>query len=374
VDIQVGSIPVINVDLHSKHISLPNLLPDFHELEKEAAAAAGESGDVESLDLTESLTPEDMAERVIPDESLDFSWLNKFQASVKYQVDEIQARKETTSSAAVDISISNGVLSSRQLSWDGEFVNGDAQLKIAALEEGADIDFYLDLTRIPLVLMLGGEPRHIDDELFRAQIHTSGDSFQTLAANSNGVALFQGGGGRFSNKGLSLVVGDVFREIIIRLNPFTETDPYTEMKCYAGAMSIKGGVVGISPGLVVRTSKMDIAAGGSLDLGSEAVDLTVNTRARTGIGINATKAVTPYIRVGGTLANPRLVVDKKGVAVSGSVAIATGGLSILAESLWDRWVVTADNPCDNLFTEAVEQDAELYQTILDRPSLRQFGD
>jgi hypothetical protein len=315
----------------------------------------------------------DLAERAIPDEPLDFSWLNKVQASIKYQVDEIQARTDTTSSAAIDFSISNGVLSSQQLRWDGEFVNGDAQLRIAALEEGADVDFYLDLTRIPLVRMLGGEPIHIDDELFRVQIDTSGNSLQTLVKNSDGVVLFQGGGGRFNNKGLGLVVGDVFQEIFNRLNPFTETDPYTEMTCYAGAMSIKGGVAGISPGVVLRTTKMDIAAGGSIELDTEAVDLAVNTRARKGIGINATKAVTPFIRVGGTLANPRLVVDKKGVAVSGSVAVATGGLSILAESLWDRWVATADNPCDKLFTEAAE-DSELYQTILDRPSLRQIAD
>jgi hypothetical protein len=373
VDIQVGAIPVINADLHSKHISLPHLLPDLSELEKEAAAA-GESVGTETPDLTASLTPDDLAEKAIPDEALDFSWLHKVQASIKYQVDEIKARTDATSSAAIDFSISNGVLSSQQLRWDGEFVNGDAQLRIAALEEGADVDFYLDLTRIPLVRMLGGEPIHIDDELFRAQIDTSGNSLQTLIKNSDGVILFQGGGGRFNNKGLGLVVGDVFQEIFNRLNPFTETDPYTEMTCYAGAMSIKGGVAGISPGLVVRSSKMDIAAGGSIELASEALDLAVNTRARTGIGFNATKVVTPYFRIGGTLANPRLVVDKQGVAVSGSVAIATGGLSILAESLWDRWVATANNPCDNLFDKAVEQDSELYQTILDRPPLRQKND
>ena len=49
------------------------------------------------------------------------------------------------------------------------------------------------------------------------------------------------------------------------------------------------------------------------------------------------------------------------------------GLSILAESLWDRWVATAKNPCDKLFTEAAE-DSELYRTILDRLPLRQEGD
>ncbi len=78
----------------------------------------------------------------------------------------------------------------------------------------------------------------------------------------------------------------------------------------------------------------------------------------------------PYFKIGGTLANPRLAVDRKGVAVSGSAAIATAGLSIVAEGLWDRWVVTAKNPCDILLSKASSEDLEIYQAILDKPSLR----
>ena len=368
VDVQFADIPVINVDLHSKYISLPFLLPDVGELETQQAAA-GTPGATENTALTETLTPGQRAQRIIPGAPLDFSWLNKLQASIKYQVDKIHVRADLTSSAIVDFSITDGVLSSRRLHWDDTLIAGDAQLRIAALEEGAEIDIYLDFTRIPFVLMLGGEPNHLDNELYRGQFHASGASFRELAANADGVVLFQGGGGRLDTRGLNLLVGDVFVEIINRLNPFVETDPYSEMLCHAGAMSIKGGKVDISPGIVIRGANMDVASGGGIDLSSEALDVAVNTRARKGIGINTTKAVTPFIRVGGTLANPRLVVDKKGVALSGGAAVATGGLSILAESLWDRWVATAKNPCDNLFAKAVEQDPELYRTILERPPL-----
>ena len=368
VDVQFADIPVINVDLHSKYISLPFLLPDPGELEAQKAAA-GTPGGTENPALTKTLTPVQRAQRVIPDEPLDFSWLNNIQASIRYQVDKIHVREDLTSSAIVDFSITDGVLSSRRLHWDDTLIAGDAQLKIAALEEGAEIDLYLDFSRIPFVLMLGGEPKYLDNELYRGQFHASGASFRELAANADGVILFQGGGGRLNTRGLNLMVGDVFVEIINRLNPFVETNPYSEMLCHAGAMTIKGGKVDISPGIVIRAANMDIASGGGIDLASEALDIAVNTRARKGIGINTTKAVTPFIRVGGTLANPRLVLDKKGVALSGGAAVATGGLSILAESLWDRWVATAKNPCDNLLAEAAKQDPELYRTILERPPL-----
>jgi hypothetical protein len=54
--------------------------------------------------------------------------------------------------------------------------------------------------------------------------------------------------------------------------------------------------------------------------------------------------------------------------VSGSAAVATGGLSIIAEGLWDRWVKTAKDPCESLITQADKQNDKAYETLLMVPS------
>ena len=108
----------------------------------------------------------------------------------------------------------------------------------------------------------------------------------------------------------------------------------------------------------------DIASGGTINLHNEKLDFVFSTQSRKGIGISASKAITPYFKVGGTLANPLLVLDMKGAAVSGSVAIATAGMSILAEGLWDRWIGTAVNPCESLFSEVSKKDKKIYQSLL----------
>ena len=60
-----------------------------------------------------------------------------------------------------------------------------------------------------------------------------------------------------------------------------------------------------------------------------------------------------------------LFVVLTAMAVSGTAAIATGGLSILAESLYDRWFATAKSPCSELFKQVRrEQD---YQQLLALP-------
>jgi hypothetical protein len=367
VNLRPGDIPTVRANLHSKFVNLTFLLPDTAELQKEedARVAAGGTADVHIE--TDELTKKELSERVISDEPLDFSWLKKVQADIKYQIDETYSRNDAKSSALFDISIVNGVFSSRQMSWDGTFISGDTELTIRALDVGAEIDAYLDYQRIPLLSMLGGQPKYDLDAFYRLRIKTAGGSIREMANNADGALVFSGGGGRMDNQGLDLIMGDTLEEIIDRLNPFSEADPHTKIICHAGAMAIKNGKAVVDPGFVLRTNKMDIASGGSINLRNEKVDLGFSTRSRKGIGISAGKAITPYFRIGGTLANPRLVLDAKGVALSGGVAVATAGLSILAEGLWDRWIATAKNPCEGLISKLREKKNSAYSALLAPP-------
>ena len=46
--------------------------------------------------------------------------------------------------------------------------------------------------------------------------------------------------------------------------------------------------------------------------------------------------VTPFVMVSGTLMEPTLGVNKKGVVLRGGAAFLTGGLSVLGKALMDR--------------------------------------
>ena len=66
---------------------------------------------------------------------------------------------------------------------------------------------------------------------------------------------------------------------------------------------------------------------------------------------SAGELLNPYIKIGGTLAEPRLMTDTSGALISGGAAAATGGLSIVGKSLWDRLSRSGD-PCGDLAAEA----------------------
>ena len=119
--------------------------------------------------------------------------------------------------------------------------------------------------------------------------------------------------------------------------------------------------VATSNAIVFQTDELAIASLGSIDFGSEVLDLSFRTQARKGIGISVTGVVNPYLKVGGTLAKPALQIDKKRGLLSGSVALLTGGLSILAQGMWDRYL-SADNMCEAVLADiesgAIGDDAE----------------
>jgi uncharacterized protein involved in outer membrane biogenesis len=362
VNIHPGAVPTIQANLHSKFVSLPFLLPDVKEVQENQPATVDDSVH-ESVSVDQS-TIQELTGRVISSEPLNFGWIKDLDATLKYKVDEMYLRADASVSANIDISIADGVLSSHELSWDGTLSIGDAELTIQALRDEARFDIYLDVERMPLVFLMGGEPEYQSDSFYRARVEARGNSLQELARSSNGTLVFKAGGGRMDNQGLDLILGDFLREISNKLNPFRQTESYTQVVCHAGAMTIKDGKAAMAPGFVLRTDKMDISSTGTIDLHNEQLDLAFNTRSRGGTGVSAGKAVTPYLKIGGTLADPGLALDAKGAAVSSGAAVATGGLSILAEGLWDRWVATSRNPCESLISEISKEGSESYKSLL----------
>jgi uncharacterized protein involved in outer membrane biogenesis len=368
VNYKPGSVATLELDLYSKFIDIDSIVPSMEQLEKTRAEAAKDGQKSESL-TSDVLTKEELADRVIPNTPLDFSPLKRLQGSFKYTADEIYVDDETRSSTSLDFVLKDGLLSSRKLHWDGTAISGETALSVRALEKGGEIDIRLDATRIPILALLGGEAKYDANAQYRAHIKSTGESWREMAKSASGAVVFYGGGGRIDNNGAGLILGDVFDQVFSRLNPLKETDRYTKIVCHAGAFSIVDGKVSIVPGAVVRTKKLDFAVGGSLNLHNEKLDLVFSTRSRKGLGISASKAITPYFKLGGTLAYPGIVLDPTGIAVSGGVAVATAGMSILAEGLWDRWIATADNPCKKLIKQVSEKNKKVFRDLLSPVSI-----
>jgi hypothetical protein len=77
-----------------------------------------------------------------------------------------------------------------------------------------------------------------------------------------------------------------------------------------------------------------------------------------GLGLSLSNLVNPYVKVAGTLAAPVLALDTESTLIQGGAAVATGGISILALGLKDRFFSDKD-PCGTAIAKAESQFALL---------------
>ena len=131
-------------------------------------------------------------------------------------------------------------------------------------------------------------------------------------------------------------------------------EEFTELECTVVDVDIVDGLA-TANAAAVQTKELAIGAVGTIDFGTEAVDLSFRTKVREGIGISVSSLVNPFVKVGGTLGEPKMQLDTKRGILSGSVAVLTGGLSILAKGAWDSYL-SSDKLCDEVL-EALESGA-----------------
>lgn len=201
------------------------------------------------------------------------------------------------------------------------------------------------------------------------QIRGRGASIAAIAASANGLLKVKVGEGKINNSGINLAGGDLLIGSISALNPLADKDPSTKLECAAINFVIKDGIASNEKGFALQTEKLNILGGGQIDLKTEEIDIHAKPKPREGIGLNLS-GMAGVVRLGGTLANPAAKADAVGVAKTAAkvgAALATGGLSILAEGLFDRATVD-DTICEVVLTQKKASQSSKKKTKTTEPA------
>jgi len=271
---------------------------------------------------------------------------------------------EFLSAAAVDLEVAIGVFQqgpihleglemSLQLDDGNLAVQGDfdvaaggsasAKLTLAVQNDGADLEIIAEVSDLRLGLVQDDtrELSQIPPIGLEVDVRSSGGSARALAANANGSAIFTQGAGQVDNSASGFFSTDIVSQLFGALNPFSEKEPYSNWECTVFALDINSGVAEISS-MLAQSEKVTIVGEGGIDLNTEELNISFNTKQRQGVGISADMFVTPFIQLAGTMAAPRLGLDKKGVLLSGSAAVMTAGASFFVKGMADRASGTSD--------------------------------
>jgi hypothetical protein len=199
---------------------------------------------------------------------------------------------------------------------------------------------------------------------------TSGRNLRELASVLNGYLKMTVGPGRIRATAMRIFTNDFLSQLLNTVNPFVKNDPYTNLKCSAILLAIENGQLVGDPALVAQSDRINIHSKVKIDLRTEKLEADINTVPTKGLGLSLSNLVNPYVMVGGTLAAPVIGLDPESTLIEGGAAVATGGLSILAKGLKDRFFSDRD-PCGTAVANADEKFAELERKYAKHPAIDQ---
>lgn len=337
---QAGEVPAIEIDVTSRLFDISEYLP---KPGKESQPATGVVDD-----------------KVILDTPVPLQLLQSFVADVDIDIDELRTRSLTLFGLELDASVSEGALKVQNLAFSNRGGGSFAMSAGLTPNSSGEADFVLAANGEDLVMAVRTKT---DDDLqklpkmnFRADLIANGATVRDFAGSLDGYVRVVGGEGRVPNGSFGFLTQDFVSELVSTINPFTKSDPYTNVECIVLLLQFDDGVMDSDPVFVQQTDKLRIFASANIDLKTEKLDANFKIEPRKGLGISLSNLVNPYIKVTGTLAKPALVIDPEGVLIEGGLAVATAGLSIIAKSLKNRYLSEKD-PCGKALADADEKFA-----------------
>lgn len=349
-----GEVPDIQLRVTSNVLDLSPLVKINPELgaaaeeQPEVEAAAKEQGEASQAE------PENADGRLIPDNPLQLDLLRKLNATVDIDAKKLLFGGAVYDDVELDAQVQDGALVIERLNLNTPRGQLTGDLSLIPTATSADLKLNLDTKGV-----YGGLSRILTAEeiatapSFDANINLdgTGTTLRELAASLNGKVKINSTPGRIPNSNLTFLFGSFLSELFDKINPFGRKDPYTELSCLVVLLDIADGDINFKPGFIAQTDKINIAAAGRANLGSEKLKIGIKTSPRSRVSISAGELINPYLEVAGTLNNPRIQIDPTGAIITGSAAVATMGISILATTAYDR-IFRADDPCAAAIQEA----------------------
>ena len=144
------------------------------------------------------------------------------------------------------------------------------------------------------------------------------------------------------------------------LNPFSKDEENTELICAIILFNIEDGIADANKTIAAQMTDVTWFGSGEINLITEEIDFGMNPKPRKGLGISL-GSLAKLAHLGGTLAQPKVEFDPKDVAVKYgkySAAVATGGLTVLADLLLSKVKANTD-VCASILEELDKiQDAD----------------
>lgn len=320
-----GSKPEIKAKLVSKHLDFDSLLPP-------------DNGQSKNSQSTQSEQNKDNTNRKLfskdPLPSLDA--LNSLNATVLYKLKKLTVNDQSIENISLDLSLQNGQLQLKPLRMDIAKGTIETNMKLSGgeiprLQINIGIDL-LDYDR--LMAMLDTEEYAIGELNADIGLQAKGNSISALMAGLNGKVRVTTENGLLNSKALQFLSTDT-----VSLIPFTDKSDRQKLRCAVIQFNINDGIAE-THAMVLDTGIVSALGTGNINLANESLALYVAPRSKS---TSVMKLAMVPVNIEGSLASPTITPDIAGSTISTTktatnigLAVATGGISLLAEGMTDK--------------------------------------
>jgi hypothetical protein len=308
-----------------------------------------------SLDLhpvgsaTPAPPPAVAGDTVIPAREVTIPQFPDLDINLEVEIDSLHSPVTAGASLVLEARLANNQLIVDRLETKGKRGQIGASLTVEA-DPAAALEAQLELTGRGLYIAAPDEPPaslsarpQFDLE---ATLQARGADLREMAETLNGRIRVQAREGTITRRGgvlVTLVMDDFLSRTLETINPLIKDRDEVQLNCFVVLADIQNGKVRGAPLVALQTTEVNLITRGELDLGSESINLDIVTQPRRGFGISLGDVINPFTRVGGTLAEPRLVADPQSAVFETGAGILTGGAWVVAKKFRDRFF--AGNPC-----------------------------
>jgi len=309
----------------------------------------------QAADAEEEATVEKPSEFLFSREPLATEWMQAANVDVTVKTDRLMLPRGDLQDFQIVLKLWDGALNIEPISFRELEGSVSASIYLGPSGEGYDLAVMLNAENVHLGLLATADQDRETVPPVGGQIEFkgTGNSLHELMASLNGSVALRQRAGRVRDLGGSKLFGDLLLEIIRTLNPMAGTQEYTTLDCGIYDIKIQNGVATIER-FALQTNRMAVIVGGNVNLGSERLNLSLQATPRKGLGISIGGVANQFLKLGGTLRSPQLQLDATGSVTTTGAAVATGGLSLLAKSMWDR-VKAQGDICKDLRKEEASQ-------------------
>ncbi len=275
---------------------------------------------------------EAQASQLVPNTPVPYSALNSVNANAAVRVKQLIINPAMTAENVVlTAKLNNGVLTVNPLKLDASLtVNAPAQtvaLKLNSkniLLQNMHKEFQIE-GKGDFGIESGGQT------LVSADLTTGGATYRQLVQHLNGQLVAIVDKSVIKTGALKFMTGNVLTQILNMINLNVVKNPEINLACAVVRADFANGKANFPQSIAVQSNQITLVSNGALNLVSDKIDFTV-TPTLSIKDANVAQALSSFIKVGGTLENPKIALDEK-QALQTIVGVATTGPAFLGAQL-----------------------------------------